>query len=320
VESVLGVEGNLVVLGAGGKMGPSLVMLAKRALTLAGSTANIVAVSRFSDTEVRRNLEAAGVTVHAADLADEEALAELPDADHVIYMVGSKFGTSGREHEAWAVNTFLPGLVVKRYRRSRIVAFSTGNIYPFVPIASGGSSESDTAGPIGEYAQSCLGRERVFEHASRHYGTPVLLFRLNYAIDLRYGVLLDVARAVQRGNPIDLHTGPVNVIWQGDANEMALRALAHCSSPPTALNITGPETISIRWLAHRFGECLGTAPMFIGQEQPTALLSNAAKAFGRFGYPRVTLAQMIAWTADWLGAGGPTLDKPTKFQQRDGNF
>lgn len=320
IEDLARLDGDLLVLGAAGKMGPSLVRLALKAIERGGLDKKVTAVSRFSRPEVREALEAAGAKTVAADLLEEGALESLPDAENVLYMVATKFGTQGREHLTWAQNAYLPGLVASRYRSARIVAFSTGNVYPLVPVTSGGSREGDPTGPVGEYAQSCLGRERIFEHLSDRHGTPVLLFRLNYAIDLRYGVLLDVAQAVRGGDPIDLRMGFVNVIWQGDANEIALRSLLLADSPPKALNVTGPETVSVRWLAERFAERFATEPCFVHEESPTALLSNAAEAHGRFGYPRVPLARLIDWTAQWLEAGGDTLDKPTHFTQREGRF
>jgi nucleoside-diphosphate-sugar epimerase len=320
VEDLAALDGDILILGAAGKMGPSLAKLARNAVQAGGGGKQVVAVSRFSDPAARENLEAAGVSTLPADLLAEGALERLPDAENVIYMAGTKFGTSGSEHLTWAQNAFLPGLVGRRYRNARIVAFSTGNVYPLVPVSQGGSREGDATGPVGEYAQSCLGRERLFEHASRSHGTPVLLFRLNYAIDLRYGILLDVAQAVRDGSPIDVTMGHVNLIWQGDANEFALRSLGLCESPPALLNLTGPETVAVRWLARRFGELLGKEPKLVGSEAETALLSNAGKAFGLFGYPRVTLEQMIEWTAAWLTSGGETLGKPTHFSQRDGKF
>lgn len=277
-------------------------------------------MSRFSSGDLRSELESAGIGTLAADLLDEQTLAGLPEAQNVIYMAGNKFGTTGREYFTWAMNAYLPGRVAEKYKTSRIVAFSSGNIYPLTDIKFGGASEETVPSPVGEYAQSCLGRERVFEYFSRKNGTPLVNFRLNYAIDMRYGVLLEVAKAVKEGRPIDLNMGMVNVIWQGDANEMAIRSLVLCASPPVALNVTGPETVSVRWLAERFGDAFGVKPVFAGEEQPTALLSNASAAHAKLGYPRVSLRQMIEWTAEWVEAGGETLSKPTHFQERAGAF
>lgn len=320
IRDLHGLDGDILILGVGGKMGPSLAKLAKRGLAAAGKNLQVIGVSRFSSGSLQEELEAEGVRTVAADLLDEEALAGLPDAPNVIYMAGHKFGTTGREYFTWAMNAYLPGRVAEKYKSSRIVAFSSGNIYPFTPVAQGGASEETRPSPVGEYAQSCLGRERVFDYFSRKNGTPLLNFRLNYAIDLRYGILLEIATAVKEGRPIDLNMGMVNVIWQGDANEMAIRSLLHCGSPAVTLNVTGPETVSVRWLAERFGEALGTAPAFTGAEGETALLSNASASHRLLGYPSVSLRQMIEWTADWVLAGGETLGKPTHFQEREGAF
>lgn len=320
VADLATLDGDLLILGAGGKMGPSLAVLAKKAFQEAGVAKRIIGMSRFSDDNEMKQLEARGIETIMGDLLDDEQLAALPDVKNVIYMAGNKFGTTGNEHFSWAMNTYLPGKIAEKYKNSRIVAFSTGNVYPLTPVKQGGATENDPTGPIGEYAQSCLGRERIFEHFSRKYGTPLTIFRLNYAIDLRYGVLLEVAKAVKSGQPIDLSMGHVNVIWQGDANEMALRALTVADTPPCVLNIAGPETISVRWLAEQFGNHFGTKPHFVNEEQETALLNNASKAHQLFGYPRVTLRQMIDWVAAWVQADGPTHDKPTHFQERQGAF
>lgn len=313
-------DGDILILGVGGKMGPSLAKLAKRGAEAAGVKKKIIGVSRFSSGTLQKELEEFGIETISADLLSDQALRALPDVPNVIYMAGHKFGTTGREYFTWAMNAYLPGRVAEKYRNSRIVSFSSGNIYPLTPISLGGASEEHPAGPIGEYAQSCLGRERVFEYFSRENGTPVVNFRLNYAIDLRYGILLEVASAVNEGRPIDLGMGQVNVIWQGDANEMAIRSLLISDSPAVTLNVTGPETVSIRWLAERFGDGLGKQPIFTGEERDTALLSNASKSHQLFGYPRVSLREMIDWTLQWVARGGETLGKPTHFQERTGAF
>lgn len=235
-------------------------------------------------------------------------------------MVGKKFGTSGQEHQTWAMNSYLPGRVAEKFKKSRIVVFSSGNIYPYVPVFSGGATEDTPPGPLGEYAQSCLGRERIFEHFSRKYEIPMLIYRLNYAVEMRYGNLLEIARSVYQKKTIDLKMGHMNIIWQGDANEIAIRSLLHCSTPPKILNVTGPETISIRWTAEEFGKIFGTEPLFENEEEPTALLNNASHSYQLFGYPSVSLMQMIEWTAEWVQLDGETLDKPTHFQVRSGNF
>ncbi|RXZ83512.1 NAD(P)-dependent oxidoreductase [Paenibacillaceae bacterium] len=320
VEEMAALQGDLLVLGVGGKMGPSLARLAAAAIRKAGGSNRVIGVSRFSNEEAKRELEEAGVETISCDLLDDEQLQALPDVQNVIYMAGNKFGTTGREYFTWAMNTYLPGRVAAKYRNSRIVVFSSGNIYPFTPVGLGGTSEAIAPEPKGEYAESCLGRERVFEYFSHQYGTPMTMFRLNYAIDMRYGVLLELARAINEERPIQLATGHANVIWQGDANEMALRCLPICSNPPNIVNITGPETMSIRWAAEELGKRIGKTPIFQGAESETALLSNASKSHQLFGYPRVSLLQLIDWTADWVAEDNPTWNKPTHFQEREGKF
>ncbi|MGH9611997.1 MAG: NAD-dependent epimerase/dehydratase family protein [Bryobacteraceae bacterium] len=313
-------DGDLLILGAGGKMGPSLARLARRSAEKAGISKRIVAVARFTNQNLIAQLNSSGIETISCDLLDPGILAELPDAPNVIFMAARKFGTTGSEHLTWAMNTYLPGLVAERYRESRIVTFSTGNVYGLSLAEHGGAVEITPVAPEGEYAQSALGRERMFEYASHTWGTPVVILRLNYAIDLRYGVLLDIGSAVFERRPIDLRMGLVNVIWQRDANSVCLRSLNLCSSPPTVLNLTGPETLSVRYIARQFAKLFGIEPVFTGEEAGSALLSNAAKAHQLFGYPSVTPAEMIEWTANWIGRGGPTLDKPTQFSVRDGKF
>lgn len=320
VEEMRAFEGPLLLLGAGGKMGPSMAMLARNALDAAGNGAEVIAVSRFSDEGAERRLQDAGVRTLRADLLDEDQLQGLPGAPNVIYMAAMKFGATGKEGLTWAMNTYLPGRVAERYQGARIVAFSTGNVYPLSPITSAGPTEDDPTGPVGEYAQSALGRERMFRYFSERHGTPVTLIRLNYANELRYGVLVDLAVAIRDETPIDLEMGHVNVIWQGDANEVTLRSFGLASSPPTVLNLTGPETASVRRLAERLGARMGKSPMFQGEEQGTALLNDASRCHALFGYPRVALNTMIDWIADWVAAGGETHGKPTKFQVRSGAF
>jgi dTDP-4-dehydrorhamnose reductase len=319
LEDLDALDGDLVVLGAGGKMGFSLCRMAVEAARR-GRSRRVVAVSRFGDAQSAAAFEDAGIEVHRADLLEEADRRELPDAPNVVFLVGRKFGTQGAESATWAVNTFLPGQIAARYRDSRIVALSSGNVYPLTPVVGGGATEATPPGPIGEYAQSCLGRERILEHASRTAGTPMALVRLNYAIDLRYGVLHDLAQRVCDQQPVDLSMGCVNVVWQGDANAVVLRSLLHCDSPPAVLNLTGPETISVRWLATELGRRLGVEPTFVGEEAGTALLSNAGLCHQRFGYPSVPLLDMLDWTVEWIQGGGPSLDKPTHFQQRVGAF
>lgn len=320
IADIKAIKGDIILLGVAGKMGPSMARLAKQATELAGVKRRIIGVSRFSDPQAQAALVADGIETVAADLLNEDDLASLPDAPNVIYLAGTKFGTTGNESFTWAMNSYLPGRVAERYRKSRIVAFSTGNVYPFSPVTEGGVSEDQPTGPVGEYGQSCLGRERVFQYFSTKYNIPTLIYRLNYAIDLRYGVLLEIAKAVAEGRAIDLTTGFVNVIWQGDANEIAIRSLLHCDVPAKILNVTGPETVSVKWVAEQFGGLLGKTPKFEGQVQQTALLSNASLAHKIFGYPRVTLRDMIDVTAEWVKQGGKTLNKPTHFQERNGKF
>jgi nucleoside-diphosphate-sugar epimerase len=313
-------EGDLLILGVAGKMGPSLAKRARRACERAKLPKRIIGVARFSDPRVQQELQAVGIETVSADLLAPGAMATLPDAPNVLYMAARKFGSTGAEHLTWAMNTLLPALVADRYAASRIVAFSTGNVYPLVPVTQGGASENTHTGPVGEYAQSALGRERIFEYFSQRNQTPTMFLRLNYAIDLRYGVLLDIGQRVFERRPVDLSMGHVNVIWQGDANSIALRSFALCQSPPVVLNVTGPETVAVRWIARRFGERFGVEPIVTGTESDTALLSNAARCHRLFGYPSVTVEQMIDWVAEWIGMGGATLSKPTHFETRDGRF
>ncbi|MYV97933.1 epimerase [Streptomyces sp. SID3343] len=312
-------RGDLVVLGAGGKMGPSLCRLARRGLDAAGrSQARVYAVSRWSDAAAAKALEADGVRTVAFDLMDGDP-AELPDADNVVFMVGAKFGSAGAPEHAWAVNAALPDRIARRYPTARIAAFSTGNVYPLVAAGSGGSVESDPVGPVGEYAMSCLGRERVFTYAATARDTPVALIRLNYAVDLRYGVLADIGAAVYAGEPVDVTTGQANVVWQGYANEVALRSLRHAAAPFT-VNLTGPETASVRRIAALFGESFGREATVVGTESGSALLSDASRCHELFGYPDVPLRTLVAWQAEWIRRGHPLSGKATKFQVRDGKF
>ena len=320
IRDIAKIKGNIMILGLGGKMGPTLAKLAKNAIDSAGISKKVMGASRFSDEVLYQELTDFGIECIKTDLLNDQSLMQLPDAENIIYMAGNKFGTSGNEHFTWAMNAYLPGRVSEKYKNSNIVVFSTGNVYPFMPIDSGGAKENIKPSPIGEYAQSCLGRERVFEHFAIKNGTKMLLYRLNYALDLRYGVLLEVAKAVNDEKAIDLSMGYANVIWQGDANEYALRSLLHCESPAKKLNVTGPETIAIRWLANEFGNLLDKKPVFVNEPAESALLNNSNQAFELFGLPLVKLEDMIQWTAEWIRLGAKQLNKPTHFQERKGDF
>ena len=319
LEATRGRTGDLIVLGAGGKMGPTLARMARRAADAAGVTRRVIAVSRFQSPMARQRLDAAGVETIACDLLDDDAVGRLPDATDVVYMAGMKFGATGQAALTWAENCLLPASVCRRYQSSRLVAFSTGNVYPLVP-AGHGSREEDPPGPAGEYAMSCLGRERIFEYFSSRASTPVTLLRLNYACELRYGVLVDLARRVWTGEPVDLTTGYFNVIWQGDANAMSLMALTCATVPPQVLNLTGPEELRVRAVTEELARRMGKRVTFTGVEAGDALLSDASRAVALFGKPRVNAGQLIEWIAEWTMRGGDTLGKATKFEVRDGRF
>ena len=320
IAATAALAGDLLILGVGGKMGPTLAKQAKRAIDAAGISKRVIGVSRFSTPGVREDLHEDGIETIVADLLSEGCLQNLPDTENVILMAGRKFGSVGNESLTWAMNGYMPGRVVDKFQSSRLVVFSTGNVYPLMPVSHGGATESSPVNPIGEYAQSCLSRERICTYFSSQFGTPMVILRLNYAIDLRYGILLDIAEKVCAEAPISLQMGNVNVIWQGDANGIALRSFSHCQSPPLVLNVTGPETVSIRALALCFGAIFNKTPRFEGEEAETALLSNASRCHQLFGYPRVSLGQMIEWVAEWVRIGGTTLHKPTHFEVRDGKF
>ncbi len=320
IADVAKITGDILILGVGGKMGPSMAKLAKQAIDIAGVNKKIIGVSRFSEKGLEDELNKHGIETIAADLLNEEQLQSLPEVENVIYLAGTKFGTKGNESFTWAMNSYLPGRVAEKYKASRIVVFSTGNVYPFIAVNSGGANEQQLPEPIGEYAQSCLGRERIFQYFSSKNNTPVLIYRLNYANDVSYGVLVEIAKSVNEEMQIDLSTGHANIIWQNDANEIAIRSLLHCEVPATILNVTGPKTVSVRWLAEEFEKIFRKSPKFINKEQPTALLSNATKAIKIFGEPKVSLQQMIEVIGEWIKQGGKTLNKPTHFQERKGQF
>lgn len=320
VDAMARIDGDILILGVSGKMGPTLAGLIRRAAEVAGSTPRVIGAARFSDTSVREGLERDGITTVACDLLDRDGVDRLPDCPNVIYMVGQKFGTTADHVTTWATNVYAAALAAERYRRSRIVAFSTGNVYPLSPVGSAGPSESDPPGPVGEYAQSALGRERVLQHLALRHGTPMALLRLSYAVELRYGVLRDLADRLVLGQPIDLTMGYVNLIWQRDANSVALRALEHCAAPPLVLNVTGTRTLAVRELAERLGTRLGVTPVFSGVESDTALLSDACRSADLFGAPDTEIAQVVECVADWVAAGGRSLGRPTHFQEREGRF
>jgi nucleoside-diphosphate-sugar epimerase len=313
-------KGDIVVLGVGGKMGPSLARMIKRADLAAGLARRVFGVSRFSSPALPDQLRARDIEPVACDLLDRAQIAKLPDAPNVVFMPGMKFGSTGQEARTWAMNAYLPGLVCERYKGSRIVAFSTGNVYGLTPVGSGGSVETAQPFPLGDYAMSCLGRERMFEHFSRDSDQPMAMIRLNYAVEMRYGVLVDLARKVFTGEVIDVSMGHFNCIWQGDANAQTLAAFDHLSSPPNILNVTGPETLNVRRVCEDFGKLFGKEPRFVGSESENALLSNSEKASKLFGVPRVSVSRMIAWITDWISRGGECLGKPTHFESRDGKF
>jgi nucleoside-diphosphate-sugar epimerase len=317
IADLAALDGDILVLGAGGKLGPSLTRLALRAVN---GSKTVTAVSRFGDKAGADALAAAGAKIVSADITDEATLAKLPAAANVVFLVGSKFGSTGREADTWYTNAYLPGRVADRYKSSRIVVLSTGNVYAFAAVGSGGPTEEVAPSPVGEYAMSCLGRERVMSRFAQHNKTPLAIVRLNYAVEMRYGVLIDIARTVFAGTPVDVTMSAVNVVWQGYANEATLRSLRHATPDPFILNVAGPETLSVRQLATDFGRIFGIEPLLTGSEAPTALLSNSGKCVRLFGYPSVPLGQLMEWTANWIKDGLPLLGKPTGFQKRDGKF
>jgi len=314
------VAGDVLILGAGGKMGPSLARRIRRAVERTGARIQIVAASRFSSSTLRTQLEADGIPTLACDLLDRASVAALPRMPHVLFLAGRKFGTLDRSDLTWASNTVVPATVAEHFHDSRMVVFSTGNVYPLAAANGTGSTEDDLPAPVGEYAQSCLGRERVVEFVSREHGLRALIFRLNYAVDLRYGTLVDIARRVFNGEAVDLTVGFFNAIWQGDANSYALRSLELCSSPPVVLNVTGPERIAVRDAAEWFGAAFGRPPRFENTEGPVALLSDSSRCRARLGEPDVPLARLKQWVAHWVATGGASLNKPTRFEVADGRF
>jgi nucleoside-diphosphate-sugar epimerase len=316
IDDLAEVDGDIMILGVAGKMGPTLAGLAKAALP----DRRIIGVARFSDPSVKDWLQARGIETINCDLLDEVALHALPQVPNIVFMAGRKFGAEGDLSLTWVMNSHVPALVAQAFSRARIVAFSTGCVYPFVPVDGNGADESVAPNPPGEYAQSCVGRERMFEYFSRRFSTPGRLFRLNYAIDMRYGVLYDIASKVLHHTPIDISLGHVNFIWQGDAASQALRCLAHCEVPTSPINVSGHEILSVRDLAAKLGALLGREPVIVGSEQPTAWLTDTSQATKLFGLPIVDTERLIAWTADWVARSMPSLGKPTKYEVRDGRY
>ena len=321
INDVKKIEGDIIILGISGKVGYNLAALLTKSLKENGQTNKVYGVARFSDgLEGQKKLHDLGVETIVADFMNEDDLASLPKVPNVIFMVGYKFGSTGNESYTWALNTYVPGRVADYYKDSKIVVFSTGCVYELIDLSKGAPSEEVDPVAIGEYAQSCLGRERMFEYFSKKNQTEVLIFRLNYAIDVRYGVLIELANSINAGEPINLSMGHVNVIWQPDVSEMAIRSLLHTTSPANIMNITGPETLSVRWIAERLAEGLGKEVSFEGVEAETALLNNASKSHALFGYPKTSIREMIDYIVTWIKNGGDQIDKPTHFQEREGKY
>jgi nucleoside-diphosphate-sugar epimerase len=314
------ITGDIIFLGVAGKMGISMARMAKRACAEAGVSKKIIGVARFTSVKARELLDKSGIETIKGDLLDIDFLNSLPDVENVVYLAGMKFGATGNEPYTWAMNVFLPGLVVEKFKKSRIVALSTGSVYSFTEIEAAWSKESDLFESVGEYAQSCLGRERLFEYGSTAYGISTALVRLAYAVEMRYGVLVDIAQKVYNGNVVDLTMGYANVIWQGDANTQILRLLEFCENPAAIYNVTGPELVSIRETALEFGRLFNRKVVFTGREAETALLLDSSKVWKLMGKPRVKLKQIIQWTAHWIKDGKPLLGRPTHYEVRDGKF
>jgi nucleoside-diphosphate-sugar epimerase len=322
VNAFRDIKGDIIILGVAGKMGPTLARMAQRAVTVPTrrESQQIVGVARFTNSTEQRKLESWGIKTIRADLLDDDQLSRLPDAPNVIYMAGMKFGATGNEGLTWAMNCFLPGMVCRKFRNSRIVAFSTGNVYGLSPVARSGSQETDALNPVGDYAMSCVGRERILEHFSRSLSIPISIVRLYYATEMRYGVLVDIAQKVWRGEEIDVSMGHFNAIWQRDANAQALACLTKASSPPFVVNVVGPELLNMRRVAQDFGEMLGKEPRLTGAEADDALIGDSSLSRKLFGNPSASAEQMMKWIADWVRRGGESLNKPTHFEERGGKF
>lgn len=319
-EALASVDGDILLLGAGGKIGPSMATMARRALDNVGSSARVIAVSRFSDPKSRMQLEKAGVIVHQTDLSAPEVYEDLPDARAMYYLAATKFGTTGQEHHTWWSNAAIPAMVASRYRGVPSVIYSTGNVYPLVPLSHGGSVETDSPAPLGEYAQSSLARERIFTHGAYTWDTAATIFRLNYACEMRYGVIADIAAQIVAGEEVDVTMPAVNVVWQGDVNAWALSSIELASTPPRILNATGPETVPVRRIAQWLAEDMGMELRITGEESNDALLSDASQCFDQYGYPSVPLRRLVRWVAQWVAGGGRQLGKATKFEQRGGKY
>jgi nucleoside-diphosphate-sugar epimerase len=313
-------RGDTAILGAGGKMGPTLAQRLLRALRSADRKSRVIAVSRFQSSDAERELADTGVETLACDLLDPDSLKTLPRVENVLFLAGRKFGSAGDPEVTWAMNTVVPAQVAQHFRNSRLVVFSTGNVYPFISPEHGGCIESDAPAPLGEYAQSCLGRERIFEFYAKKFKMPCLIFRLNYAVDLRYGVLVDIARQVYEGKPVDFSVPAVNVLWQGDANSYAMRSLDLCESPARILNVTGPETVQVRSAAEFFARRFRRELLVKGESKGLALLSNAGVCHAALGYPSLSADELMEGVAGWVESGGASLNKATKFQVMDGKF
>ena len=320
VEMMRRVKGDIAILGVGGKMGPTLARMAKRATDAAGLARRILGVARFSSGALEERLRTHGIETIRADVLDARAVAALPDVENIIYMVGMKFGTTGKQPMTWAINAGVPAVVAQHFRGRRMVVFSTGNVYGLTPSDGGGSRETDELDPVGEYANSALGRERIFEYYATAFNSPTTIYRLNYATEMRYGVLVDLAQQVYRGEPINVTMGYANCLWQADANAMALRGLEAADVPATVLNAAGPELLRIREVCGTYARIMNKPVEFVGQEATDALLSNGSLGHQRLGTPRVNAEQMIRWIADWVMRGGDQLGKPTHFESRDGKF
>jgi dTDP-4-dehydrorhamnose reductase len=320
IETLTKIDGDIILLGVAGKMGPTLARMVKRASDAAGCKRRVLGAARFSDPRVEALLQSWGIETIRCDLLESDQLARLPDVPNVIAMFGMKFGSTGQEARTWAMNCLAPALVCNRYRTSRMVAFSTGNVYGLTPVAGGGSREDDPLNASGEYAMSCVGRERIYEYCSRTLRIPMSILRLNYATEMRYGVLVDIAQRVWHGQPVDVTMGYLNAIWQADANAAALSAFAHLATPPRVLNIAGPEILSVSQVAQEFANQFGKSANFTGAESKDAFLSNAQESNRLFGRPRVHASELIAWIADWTARGGTIHGKPTHFEVRDGKY